>query len=85
MTHINLKYVKGKNMLCSSELCEVGQYCVELHNYYINNYKTRDDIVVEYKQHFLLTDGIFIVSFSDLYDLFILSAMDISLMCCFAL
>jgi hypothetical protein len=33
-------------MLCSSELYKVGQYCVQLHNYYINNYKTSDDIVV---------------------------------------
>jgi hypothetical protein len=71
MTHINSKYVKGKVMLRSRELHEVGQYCIELHNYYINNYKTSNNIVVKYKHHhFLLTDNIFIISFSDLYDLF---------------
>jgi hypothetical protein len=45
-----------------------------------------DNIVVEYKQHhFLLTYDIFIVSFSDLYNLFNLAALDISLMHYFTL
>jgi hypothetical protein len=51
VSHINPKYVKEKPKLRSSELREAGQYCVELHNYYIDNYKTSDNIIVEYKQH----------------------------------
>ena len=48
---------------------------------------TITDIVVAYKKyHFLLaSDGIFIVSFSDLYDLFTLDALDMSLLHCFVL
>jgi hypothetical protein len=73
-------------MLHSSDLREADQYCVELHKYYINNNKTSDNIVVEYKhQHFLLTHDIFIISFSNLYDLFNRDALYISLMCCFTL
>jgi hypothetical protein len=86
MTTINLKYVKGKSMSRSSVLCQASQYCLELHNYYINNYKMSDNIVVEYKKpHFVLADDIFVVSFSDLYDIFILDALDISLMRFFTL
>jgi hypothetical protein len=85
MTNIKLNYVKGKLILHFSDLREAGQYCIKLHNYYINNYKMSDSIVVEYKQHhFLLTDDIFIISLSNLYDLFNLNALDISLMCSFA-
>jgi hypothetical protein len=29
------KYVKGQTMLIAEQLCKAGQYCVELHNYYI--------------------------------------------------
>jgi hypothetical protein len=44
------------------------------------------DIIVQFKdRHFLLGDDIFIVTFFDLYDLFNLDALDISLMCCFTL
>jgi hypothetical protein len=59
---------------------------VELHNYYIMNWKKIDVIVVKYKQsHFLTDDGVFIILLSYLYDLFNLDALDVSLMCCFAL
>jgi hypothetical protein len=59
---------------------------VELHKYYIMNWKKIDVIVVKYRQsHFLTDDGVFIISLSDLYDLFNLDAMDASLMRCFAL
>jgi hypothetical protein len=73
-------------MLRSSELREAGKYCVEHHNYYIHNYKMCDDIMVQYKEyHFLLSDDIFVISFSDLYDLCTIAVLDISLMPCFAL
>jgi hypothetical protein len=45
-----------------------------------------DDIMVQYKEyHFLLSDDIFVISFSDLYDLCTIAVLDISLMPCFAL
>jgi hypothetical protein len=55
----NPKYVTGQPMLIVDHLCDVGLYCVELHN-------------------FLLGDDIFVVTFSNLYDLFTLDALDIS-------
>jgi hypothetical protein len=54
MTHVNPKYVDGKAMLSSNDLRQAGQYCVDLYNFYINNHKTLDSIMVAYrKQHFL--------------------------------
>jgi hypothetical protein len=73
-------------MLNANELCKASQFCVELHNYYILNWKKIDVIVVKYRQsHFLIDDGVFIISLSDLYDLFNLNMLDVSLMRCFAL
>jgi hypothetical protein len=73
-------------MLNANELCKAGQFCVELHNYYILNWKKIDVIVVKYiHSHFLTDDGASIISLSDLYDLFNLDALGISLMCCFVL
>jgi hypothetical protein len=61
-----------------------GKSCVELHIYYINNFNKGQDIIVSYKeQHFLLGDGIFLISWFDLYDLFNLITLDVSLMRCF--
>jgi hypothetical protein len=86
MTQANLKFVMDKPMLTINTLHKVGQPCVELHNNYINNYKSGQDIIVSYKdRRFLLGDGFFLISFSDLYDLFSLDTLDVSLMCCFAL
>jgi hypothetical protein len=76
----------GKPMLAIDVLHKPDQPCVELHNYYINNYKSGQDIIVSYKDwHFLEGDGFFLISFSDHYDLFNLEALDVSLMHCFAL
>jgi hypothetical protein len=59
---------------------------LDLHNYYINNYKSGQDIIVSYKDHhFLVGDDYFLISFSNLYNLFNLDALDASLMCCFTL
>jgi hypothetical protein len=80
------KFEKGKWMLNANELCKAGQFCVELHNYYILNWKKIDVIVVKYRQsHFLMDDGVFIISLSNPYDPFNLDALDVSLMRCFAL
>jgi hypothetical protein len=84
MTHVNPKYAAGKAMLSSSDLHQVGQYCADMHNFYINNHKMLDSIMVAYKKHhFLQTSGIFVVSFRDLYDIF--NLLDISLIRCFTL
>jgi hypothetical protein len=73
-------------MLNVNELGKAGQFCVELHNYYILNWKKIDIIVVKYKQsHFLMDDGVFIISLSDMYDMFNIDALDVSLMRCFTL
>jgi hypothetical protein len=86
MTSAYPNFEKEKRMLNANELCKAGQFCVELHNYYILNWKKIDVIVVKYKQsHFLMDDSVFIISLSDLYDMFNLSALDVSLMRCFTL
>jgi hypothetical protein len=72
----------GKLILTADELGKAGQPCVDLHNYYIQNYQRGLDILVSYNDR-LVGDDIFIITFSDLYDLFNLDALDISLMRCF--
>jgi hypothetical protein len=86
MAHANPKYVRGQPMLTTNQLHQVGNHCVELHNYYIQSYKTNQDIIIQYKnRHFLVGDDIFVITFSDLYDFFNLDALDISLMRSFVL
>jgi hypothetical protein len=76
----------GKLMLTVDALKLVGKSCIELHNYYINNYNKCQDIIVSYMdRHFLVGDSIFLISWSDLCDLFKLNTLDVSLMHCFAL
>jgi hypothetical protein len=55
MMHVNPKYVREKPILTTNQLHEAGRYCVELHNYYIQNYKTGKDIMVQYKEHHFLS------------------------------
>jgi hypothetical protein len=86
MRHANLKYVRGQPMLTTNLLRQAGQYCVELYNYYIQNCKMDQDIIVQFKgRQFLMDDDIFVITFSNLYDLFNLDALDISLMRYFTL
>jgi hypothetical protein len=81
----NLKFVMGKLMLTVDALHKIDQPCVDLHNYYINNYKLDQDIIVSYKDgYFPVGDGFFVISLSDLH-LFNLDVLDVSLMRCFAL
>jgi hypothetical protein len=68
-------------MLTADQLFDVDQYCVELHNYCIENYKTGQEIIIQFKdRHSLMSDDIFVVTFFNLYDLFNLDVLDISLM-----
>jgi hypothetical protein len=76
----------GKPILIVDALHKASQLYVELHNYYMNNYMSGQDIIVPYKDHhFLVGDGFFLISFFDLYDLLNLDALNVSLMCYFAL
>jgi hypothetical protein len=43
--NVNPKYVRGQPMLTTDRLREGDQYCVNLHNYYIKNYKTDQEIM----------------------------------------
>jgi hypothetical protein len=86
MMNGNPKYVRSQPMLTADQLHEAEKYCVELHNYYIQNYKTGQEIIIQFKDHhFLVGDDIFVVTFSNLYDLFNLDTLNASLMRCFAL
>jgi hypothetical protein len=76
----------GRSMSTVDVLKLAGKSCVDLHNYYINNYQKGQDIIVSYKEPlFLVGNGVFLISWSDLYDLFNLNALDVSLMHCFVL
>jgi hypothetical protein len=86
MAQANPKFIMDKPMLIVVELRNVGQSCIELQNYCIHNYQRGLHIIVSYNDHqFLVGDDFFIIIFSDLYDLFNLDALDISLMRCFVL
>jgi hypothetical protein len=86
MMHANPKFQMGKPMLTVITLKEAGKYCVVLHNYYINNYKRRQHIIGGFKEkHFLVGEGIVLISRFNLYDLSTLDVLDISLMRCFVL
>jgi hypothetical protein len=81
MMQANPKFVMAKPMLVVDVLKQANKSCVELHNYYINNY-----IIVSFKEeYFLVGNGNFLISWSNLYDLFNLNALDIFLMRCFTL
>jgi hypothetical protein len=42
----NSKFVMGRTMLTVDTLHKARKHCVELHNYYINNYKLGQNIIV---------------------------------------
>jgi hypothetical protein len=81
MTHANSKFQMGKPMLTVDTLKQADKSYVVLHNYYINNYKKHQHIIGGFKEkHFLVGEGTFLILWSDLYDLFTLDTLDISLM-----
>jgi hypothetical protein len=86
MTLASPEFVMGRPLLTINVLHKASKPCVKLHNYYINNYKLGQEIIVAYKdRRFLVGDDIFLISWSDLYDLFNLDMLDVFLMRCFAL
>jgi hypothetical protein len=88
-TSENPKYRVGMSLLSVPELRTAGQYCVDLHNYYMRNVNEAQEIIVSYEERYFLqlegSGNIFIVAFCDLFDLFNLDALDLSLIWCFAL
>jgi hypothetical protein len=63
MTQANPKFQMEKPMLAVNALKQAGKYCVEFHNYYINNYKKHQDIIVSFKEkHFMVDQGLFLIS-----------------------
>jgi hypothetical protein len=76
----------GEPMLTVNALHNAGQPCIDLHNYYIKNYKSGQEIMVSYMdRQFLVSDDVFLIQFSALYDLFNLDVLDVSPMRCFTL
>jgi hypothetical protein len=85
----NPKYKPGQPMLPESELKKAGASVAALHDYCIKKSAAGPidgSITVQYgKKHFLTSGGYFLIAFSDLFDLFNISELDVSLMRCWAL
>ena len=84
-TSAHFEFVMGKSMMSTEELASAGVNTRGLHNHYItramHNYDT--SIVGAFKAQDLHSGpGYFSVAWSDLYDLFNLDALDISLIYC---
>jgi len=78
----------GKPMLSTEELASAGVNTRRLHNHYITHAMHKDNtlIVGAFKAGDLHSgSGYFSIVWSDLYDLFNLDALDISLIRCLAL
>jgi hypothetical protein len=56
MMQANSKFVMGKLMFTVDALKQAGNSCVELNNYYINNYKKGQDIIALFKEEHFLVD-----------------------------
>ncbi|CAN6356066.1 unnamed protein product [Urochloa humidicola] len=88
-TQPNPCYKYGQPMMTVDELNTAGPATIALHNYYLKaTVEKKKDIVVEYKRGHLQRSSdkeCFLVSFNDLYDLFNVDALDVSLMRCFTL
>ncbi|RLN03659.1 hypothetical protein C2845_PM13G09110 [Panicum miliaceum] len=82
------KFVMGKPMMTMEELASAGVNTRGLNKHYIFDaiHKENPSIVGEFKARDLHSGpGYFSVAWSDLYDLFNLDALDISLIRCLAL
>ncbi|RLN42241.1 hypothetical protein C2845_PM01G44080 [Panicum miliaceum] len=78
----------GKTMMTTEELACAGVNTRGLHKHYISHamHKENSSIVGEFKARDMHSGpGYFSVAWSDLYDLFNLDALDISLIRCLAL
>jgi len=89
-TKAHPKFTYGQAILTEAELLVAEPFTVELHTYYMKGCQgnKKNGIVVKYRrQHFWRDRDIefFLVGFDDLYDLFKLDALDVSLLRCFTL
>ena len=73
--------------MTEAELKAAGESVAKLHEYYMSMHKTgKISIIVQYmKKHFLCESSYFLISWSDLYDLFNFTKLDTSIMRCWAL
>jgi hypothetical protein len=76
-------------MLTYAKLKSAGPATISLHNHYLKGCADKkNNIVVQFKRcHLQRSQDIecFLVGFNDLYDLFNLDALDVSLVRCFTL
>ena len=88
-TKSNPHYKYGQPMLTAAQLQSTGPTTKALHKYYMKGCVAKQiDAVVQYKRiHFQRSDSnkYFLLCFKDLYDLFNLDGLDVSLLCCFTL
>lgn len=87
-SQMNPKFEYGKPMLSAEALANAGAATKKLHNYYMGVLmprKIQDINVLVPDRYFHMGDNYLVVSMSDLYDLFNLSALDISLLRCVTL
>ena len=83
----NPLYKPGEPQLTKVELKAVDESTRALHEYYMTSYSAgKQSIIVQYEErHFLCKSNYFLVTWSDLYDLFNFSELDTSIMRCWAL
>ena len=83
------KYIIGKPLCSAAVLGHAGYACQALHAWYLE--KTKEEgcdtgITVRYEyKHFFSETNHFVVGFNDLYDLFNLVGLDVSLLRCWTL
>jgi len=89
-TKAHPKFTYGQAILTEAELLVAGPFTVELHNYYMKGCQgnKKNGIVVKYRRQHFWRDRdteFFLVGFDNLYDLFKLDALDVSLLRYFTL
>ncbi|TVU01375.1 hypothetical protein EJB05_53144, partial [Eragrostis curvula] len=87
-TQPNFKFKYGQVLMSTADLEKAGPNCTSLHNYYMNGCKEKKkQIVVFIRPNHLLrrVEAPFIVDYADLYDLFNIDALDMSIVRVFTL
>jgi len=89
-TKAHPKFTYGQPILTDAKLLVAGSSTVALHTYYMKGClgNKKNGILVKYRRQYFWSDRdieFFLVGFDDLYDLFKLDALDVSLLRCFTL
>ncbi|KAL6900917.1 hypothetical protein ACP4OV_005593 [Aristida adscensionis] len=81
-TSSHAKYIHGAPILKRDEVQEIGGQARILHNYYMKACREKKNSITLYVKpnHFLKRDDYIVVNFSDLYDLYHHSSLDVSLL-----